>query len=116
MFLFFPAKEDSKSPVRGGGGGGGLDGRVSVTAPPSRKASAVSTVSLGSVRVKLLLFFVNFLKVFRRRRRRLMWLGVTFPCLPKARENGYFSESSGGGFPAISQKKSKNQNIPYPVA
>ena len=34
------AKDDSKSPVRGGGG------RISVTAPPSRKTSAANNVSI----------------------------------------------------------------------
>ena len=37
--FFFSAKDDSKSPVRGGGG------RISVTAPPSRKPSATNNVS-----------------------------------------------------------------------
>ena len=37
--LFVTAKDDSKSPVRGGGG------RISVTAPPSRKTSAANNVS-----------------------------------------------------------------------
>ena len=37
--FFFSAKDDSKSPVRGVGG------RISVTAPPSRKPSATNNVS-----------------------------------------------------------------------
>ena len=37
--FFFSAKDDSKSPVRGAGG------RISVTAPPSRKPSATNNVS-----------------------------------------------------------------------
>ena len=43
IFVFFHllAKDDSKSPVRSGG-------RISVTAPPSRKTSAVNNVSISS--------------------------------------------------------------------
>ena len=41
IFFYLIAKDDSKSPVRSGG-------RISVTAPPSRKTSAVNNVSISS--------------------------------------------------------------------
>lgn len=94
--MHFSAKDDSKSPVRGGGG------RISVTAPPSRKTSAANNVRSckhhgNYKKYYSLITFTIFLQSYRSKSKLFS---------PSVSASDDLLQGSGSGQPLLSQSLS----------